>query len=116
MRPFLPVQQQVLLLLLAISVEENEPIHVLRLAFNVLFVLCGFGQLVEGVGGEAANGSCPLCQLVLGHFLAVLEARDRPEGLEPALELRDARDALHCVAGLAGHLGRDATIGRRRSL
>ena len=113
MGPFLPVHQQVLLLLLAIRVDENEPIHVLRLALDVLFVLRGLGQLVDGVGGEAANGLRPLRQLVFRHVLAVLEARDRPEGLEPALELRDARDALHSVAGLAGHLGRDATIGRR---
>ena len=112
MGPFLPVQQQVLLLLLAISVEEKEPIHVLRLAFDVLFVLRGLGQLIDGVGGEAANGLRPLHQLVLRHFLAVLEARDRPEGLEPALEVRDARDALQMVAGLAGHQGRGAAIGR----
>ena len=113
MGPFLPVQEQVLLLLLAISVEENEPIHILRLALDVLFVLRGLGQLVDGVGGEAANGLRPLRQLVLRHVLAVLEARDRPEGLEPALELRDARDALQLVAGLAGHQGRGAAMGRR---
>ena len=113
MGPFLPVHQQVLLLLLAIRVDENEPIHVLRLALDVLFVLRGLGQLVDGVGGEAANGLRPLRQLVLRHVLAVLEARDRPEGLEPALELRDARDALQMVAGLAGHQGRGAAMGRR---
>ena len=117
MGPFLPVQQQVLLLLLlAIRVIEKEPIHVLRLALDVLFVLRGLGQLIDGVGGEAANGLRPLRQLVLRHVLAVLEARDWPEGLEPALELRDARDALQMVAGLAGHQGRGAAIGPRRSL
>ena len=45
MGPVLPVQQ--MLLLLAIPVEENEPIHVLGLALDVLFVLRGLGQLVD---------------------------------------------------------------------
>ena len=47
MRPFLPVQQVLLLLLLAIRIKEEEPIHVLGLALDVLFVLRGLGQLVD---------------------------------------------------------------------
>ena len=55
---------------LTVSVNEKEPIHVLRLALNVLFVLSRFRQLVDRVARKTAECLSPFCQLVVRQMLA----------------------------------------------
>ena len=98
-------------------VEKEQSVHVLRLALNVLLVLGGLGQLIQGVAGHGAQRLRPPYEHIIVDLLAAEGplAPHRPQRtlrVQPAPQLRDARDPLQLVYLLLSHLGGGDRVGR----
>ena len=90
-------------------VEKQKPVHVLRLALNVLLVLSGLRQLVQRVTGHRTQRLRPPNQHIIVNLLThcAITHLHRPLGVQPTPQLSYPRDPLQLVYLLLSHFGGD---------